>query len=157
MTGLFKPPRGYLGIAVYGKISCMCTQVNGSFIWWPLASTDKLSLPQLASDFYYWCPEVFKQLGMPRFTCKNNPSMIGMTRNTGQLHREVRMSVLLSASTRLIFKMSCVDCGIDQSAINCLNSALVIWMLRFVHQVWLCKWGYLGWSAPIHNTFCIVT
>ena len=39
------------------------------------------------------------------------------------------MPVLLSVSTRLILKMSCVDFGIDQCAINCLtllNSALVI-------------------------------
>ena len=61
---------------------------------------------------------------------------------------------------RLTLKMSFVDFGIDQCAINCLtllNSALVIWVLRFVHQVWLCKWGYLGRSTPIHNTFFIVT
>ena len=39
------------------------------------------------------------------------------------------MPVLLSVSTRLILKMSCVDFGINQCAINCLtllNSALVI-------------------------------
>ena len=74
---------------------------------------------------------------MPCFTPKNNPSVVGM-RNTGRLHREVRTLVLLSASTRLIFKTSCVDFGINQCAINCLtlvNSALVIWMLRFAERM----------------------
>ena len=78
---------------------------------------------------------------MPCFTHRSNPSVVGTTRNTGQLHHEVRMLVLLSASTRLILKTSCVDFGINQCTINCLtfvDSALVIWMLHFaerMHQV----------------------
>ena len=88
-----------------------------------------------------------------------------MTRNTGRLHGKVRTPVFLCVSTRLIFKTSCVNFGINQCTINCLtlvNSALVIWMLRFTertHQVWLCTYAglYLGWTTPIHNMFCIVT
>ena len=65
---------------------------------------------------------------MPCFTYRNNPSVVEATRNTGRLHREVRMPVLLSASTGLIFKTNCVDFGINQCAINCLtlvNSACI--------------------------------
>ena len=99
---------------------------------------------------------------MPCFKPRNNPSVVGTTRNTGRLHREVRTLVLLSASTRLIFKTSCVDFGINQCAINCLtllNSALAIGMQRFAERtvtVYMPR-GYLGCTMPIRNTFCIVT
>ena len=74
---------------------------------------------------------------MPCFTPRNNPSVVGTTRNTRRLHREVRTPVLLSAYTRLVFKTSCVDFGINRCAINCLtlvNGALVFWMLRFADK-----------------------
>ena len=48
------------------------------------------------------------------------------------------MPLLLSASTRLILKTSCVDFGINQCAINCLtlvNSALAIGMLCFEERM----------------------
>ena len=107
----------------------------------------------LQMNLCYWCPEVFKHFGMPCFTL----------RNTGQLHCYLRTPVLLSVSTRLILKMSCVDFVINQCAINCLtlvNSALIIWMLRFakrMRQVWLIMRGYLGRTMLICNTFCIAT
>ena len=70
----------------------------------------------------------------------------------GRLHHEVRMPVLLCVSTRLMFKTSWVDFGINQCTINCLtlmNSALVIRMLRFAERkrrVRLCM--YAGLFGP---------
>ena len=71
---------------------------------------------------------------MPR----NEPIVFGMTRNTGQLHCEVKMPVLLRVSSRLIFKMGYVAFGINQCVINYLtlvNKTVGIWMLRFAKRM----------------------
>ena len=75
---------------------------------------------------------------MPYFMPRNNLRVLGTTKNTGRLQHEVSMPLLLSASTRLIFKTSCVDFGINQCAINCLtlvNSSLAIGMLCFAERM----------------------
>ena len=79
-------------IIFYGKISSICSKVD-SFIWWPLPSADKILL---ATNFV---TDVLKCSN--NFVCfasclyRNNPSVVGITRNTGRLHCEVRKPVLL--------------------------------------------------------------